>query len=107
MALVGWYHFQGQVSEMGCEGEGAARVLLPQWNLVRNGTQGGTALDGGIGLLTRRSPTACGAAPQRWRLGLGSGSHLAWFFVANPQRGLWPVQEQKAVGLVLDPGGVW
>lgn len=86
-------HSQGQASEMGCGGGG--RVPLPHEAWLEMGRWGGTVLDSGTGLLTQRSPTVCGAAPRRWRLGpgpgLGLGSHLAWFFAANPQRGLWPV----------------
>lgn len=94
---------------MGCGGKGAERVLLPHETWSKTGHWGGTVLDSGIGVLTRRSPIAFGAAPQRWGPGpgLGLSSHLAWFFVANPQRGLWPVQEQRAAGLAVDSGVVW
>lgn len=55
--------------------------------------------------LTRRSPTASGAAPLSWVLGLAS--RPAWFSVINPQRDLWPAEEQRAALLAPGPGGAW
>lgn len=98
---------QGQISEKGSVGgkRGGREGSIPSHQQTWADTGWRMPWHRGLGLLTRRSPTASGAAPLS--RGLELGLHLAWFSVTNPQRGLWLAEEQRVAVLAPGPGEVW